>query len=205
MPLNYVEPQDIRYDDSDAKYNEDSLNLAVEQEGAIWDDYAIESSYHKNYHRYCLGTTAPKQQERVLGTAPPALRATLGSNIGSNREPQYTSAFVQLCEPTLIWRVDWTAARFNSKPFIPSTNVGSESLWVLLDETIITGTITLASDGITPRYRISGTYVFGHAAPDEKIQKNMEFSVPPWVSTNTFSRTVDDNMFKNDIIHKSAR
>jgi hypothetical protein len=166
--------------EKNTEFDVDELNPVNNDAYSIWDDYEVHCTYDKNPHRYCMGTTDTT-------TSQPTNAATV--------------AFVQLSHPTLIWIADWTAARYNSKPFIPSADIGG-SEWILLDERIDPGMITLDADGITPLYRISGTYVFGHTHPAAKLAKNVDFAIPPWVDADKFNRAVTDDMFQTDIISR---
>lgn len=181
--------QDI---DRDTEFDPQGLSAANSFAGTIWEDYEIHSTYDKNYHRYCMGVTVPVRQETVLQTIP-------GRTAPPSKRP--TVSIVQLCNPTLIWKADWTAARYNTKPYIPSANIGGLE-WVLLEEKIDPGMITLAADGVTPLYRISGTYVFANVYPSGKLYENVDFGIPPWVDASSFDRSVPDEMFKDNIISR---
>lgn len=185
-----VQTHNIPYTNTDGKVSYDTLNSVMSTAGSVWEDYEIHSTYSKNFHRYCMGITAPVRQQRRQGGT--------GATLGRTQVIPSVS-FVQLCNPTLIWKADWTAARYNSKPYIPSAQIGGTD-WVLLEECIDPGMITVGPDGATPLYRISGTYVFAHTHPNAKLNKNVEFNIPPWVDVNFFNREVPDEMFKPRII-----
>ena len=107
-----------------------------------------------------------------------------------------TVAFCQLAAKTLLWIAEWTACRYTVKPRIPSTSVDG---WILLDEHLELGTVTVTGDGITPLYRISGVYVFGHTKPTLSMYKYVQFAKVPWID-NTFDRQVTEAMFQNDLL-----
>lgn len=152
----------------------DSLFDPAGLTGRVWTDYMINSRYEKDFRRYMLGVTAKPTQ---------------------TNSP--TVAFVQLANPTLLWVMDFTCSKLGGKPNIPSTDVGN--LWVLLDENIEPGMITLGPDGVSPLYRISGTYYFGHLRPSEELLSNVNFTRPPNV-LNRPDRTVPTSLFQNDLI-----
>jgi len=140
----------------------------------VFTDYVVNSRFEKDFHRYMLGMTTPTGF--VRGTA----------------------AFVQLAAPTLLWVVDWTACRTAVMPVIPST-VTYDRNWVLLDEHVEPSMLTLAPDGVTPVYRISGTYVYGHQNPNLLINRNVYYPRPPWMQ-NRFARTVPDAAYETFVI-----
>ncbi len=146
---------------------------------AAWDDYLITNRYEKSQCRYMMGVTSPDGF----------------SNQGSIQKV----AFAQLASPTLLWMVDFTAMRTGQKPNIPNPNVGRISQkgeWILLSEHLEPLMVTLAADGDTPIYRISGTYIYGNTAPDFYLSRDINFPRAPWLE-NSFDRTVPDNMFEN--------
>ena len=99
-----------------------------------------------------------------------------------------TVAFVTTASPTLLWICDWTIASFRSQPSVPSPTP-NDSNWVLMDDHWEPHKITTAADGITPLYRISGTYVYGHKNPDADTVNNIIFPRPPWLQ-DSFDRSM---------------
>ena len=128
---------------------------------SIYTDYMITNRYEFDKHVYMLGITSPTGFEGD------------------------SAAFVQLAAPTLLWIADWTAARFNKQPDIPSSSLlinSSQGVhWTLLDEHIEPVMLTIGADATTPLYRISGTYVYGCRNPNPLLVRNIRFPRPPWL------------------------
>ena len=140
----------------------------------IFTDYEIRNRYEVDGHRYMMGVTSPTPFQ--------------GSSV----------AFVQLAAQTILWVCDWTAARFNAPPLIPSDKPRNSQLWVLLDEHIEPGMIIVAPDGTSPLYRISGTYFFGCLQPSKV---NFSFGVPAWLNLpSSFTRVVPAAAFRQGLI-----
>lgn len=158
-------------DDNDADYAD------LGSDFDIFTDYEINSRYESDKHRYMAGITSP-------------------GGFQSN-----SVAFFQLASPTLLWIVDWTAAKFNSQPEIPapliSPGFGGIN-WILMDEHYEPAKIAVASDGVTPIYRISGTYVYGHQNPDPQVLKNVAFGRPPWLE-DVFDRTMPTSKWTQNL------
>lgn len=107
-------------------------------------------------------------------------------------------SFVQLAAPTLAWECDWTACKVGDKPRIPD-EVSKNPDWVFLRKTPETAMVTVAADGVSPLYRISGTYYYGHVDPQAATTwDRMSFPRPPWL-LDVDSRTVDKNLLQKNI------
>src|SRR5258708_321376 len=104
----------------------------------VWTDYEIFNRYEGDKHIYMLGLTSPTPFQ--------------GKSV----------AFVQIAAPTLLWICEWTSCRVTKIPFVPNPVV-SDPNWVLLDIYYETAGLAYASDGVSPLYRLSGVYVYGHA------------------------------------------
>lgn len=144
----------------------------------VYGDYVVKNRYEKDGHRYMLSMTTPT---------------------GYNGN---TVSVIQLGNPTLLWIADWTCSRIGIKPFIPpSTN--TDPNWVLLDEHLEPEMLVLMPDGVTPVYRISGTYVYAHLNPAAALNRNVNFGRPPWME-DVFDRTVPDSMYQNSIINTTT-
>lgn len=174
-PRVVVVEGDILPDDELGKYlDDDSPDIA------IWTDYEIENRYEYDYHRYMMGISSPNQFQG--GKA----------------------AFVQLASPTLLWISDWTACRFYQQPTIPDPNEPEgqpNSDWVLLDIIPETFSVDLQADGVTPLYRISGIYVYGHKNPSTNVFNYIAFGRPAWLEdTLPNGRRFDPNNMNNNII-----
>ena len=177
-PNPVVEIGEVPPDSNDGVYREDEFNPYAPQNESVWNDYVITSRYHKSHRRYLLPITS-------VG----------GFSFGSLKQ---SCSVVQLAHPTLLWAVDWTASRFNSKPCIPRSEV-ADANWVLLDETLEPGQVIVGADGVVPLYRISGTYVYANLNPDKYLNRNVEFPLPGWIEKNKFDRTVPDGMFEDGL------
>lgn len=174
-PTVIVDVGPVNPTDNNAVFNTRSDSAAV------WTDYVITSRYEKDHHRYMLGNTSP-------------------DGFAGNSD---TVSFVQLANSTLLWIVDWTACREKEKPKIPFPEQFSSSKWITLDEQFETGMIGVGPDGVTPIYRISGTYIYGHKSPNKFTNRDMQFPQPPWLKQGAFNREVDDGMFEHGIINNN--
>lgn len=130
----------------------------------IYTDYLVTNRYEKDHHVYMMANASPT--------------AYLGG----------TASFVQLAAPTVLWVCDWTASRTKYPPVIP-TPVPYNPDWVLLDEHMEPAMVGLAPDGVTPVYRISGTYVYGRKRPSDQLNLDVNYPRPPWMQ-DVFSRTM---------------
>lgn len=134
-------------------------------DGSIWTDYAVQNRYKRSRSRYILGVTA---EDGYSGDS---------------------AAFVQLSKGTLLWIADWTAARTGDVPLIPDPTPSDSTNWKLLGEHYQPDEVILGTDGVSPIYRISGTYVYGHRKPNDVTALNINFGRPPWVE-DSFRRVL---------------
>ena len=160
IPAATITSYDIPDGDPEALYTDSGPDQS------IWTDYMINSRYEKDRHTYMIPIASP----------------TGFANVGA--------AFCQLAKPTLLWIVDWTACRFNEQPDIPSPllvtglvtgNGALPDFWILLDEHYEPAMVTLGADGVTPLYRLSGTYVYGCTDPSTVTTNDITFPRPPWM------------------------
>ncbi len=142
---------------------------------SIYTDYRVMNRFEADGHKYMLGITSPG-----------------GFNGGS-------AAFVQLAAKTLLWISDWTASRMGDFPIIPNPEPVDTS-WVLLDEHVEPAQLSVAADGVTPFYRISGTYVYGHKNPAATTIRDIMFPRPPWLA-DAFPRTMSNSQMQQGIIN----
>jgi hypothetical protein len=157
-------------DDEGALYNDGG------DPAGVYTDYKIVNRYEKDRHLYMLPISSP------------------GGFGGGN-----LAAFVQLAAPTLLWISDWTACRFNSKPEIPDPTL-TDSNWVLLDEHYEPFMLTVAANGSTPLYRISGTFVYGNRNPSTATIDDINFPRPPWLKDPSEGRIVTPSDEEDDLI-----
>lgn len=136
-------------------------------DGGIFTDYLIRNRFEKDRHRYMLPVSSPG---------------------GFNGQ---SVAFVQLAAPTLLWICDWTAEKALSQPEVPDPNCVPDD-WILLDDHWEPAEVVPLADGITPIYRISGTYVYGHRNPDLNTWKDIFFGAPPWFDSSSTDRSMPD-------------
>lgn len=155
-------------------FDDDNVFAANATTNSIWDDYVLHGRYERDKHIYMMGVTSPN-----------------GFNGAS-------VAFAQLAAPTILWIVDWTAARSNEKPSLPDNTPYSNN-WILLDEMIETDEITVAADGTTPEYRISGTYVYGCINPTPQLISSVSFGRPPWLQP-VFNQSVPTSLLEKGLI-----
>ncbi len=154
--------------------DEDALYDDRGDEGAVWDDFSVVSHYERDGRRYMLGVTAP-------------------TGFGGD-----TAAFVQLAKPTLLWIAHWTIARWKEKPPVPKRDLGDDR-WVWLDEHLDVPHVTIAPDGVTPFFRISGLYVYGCKRPAEVILDDAAFAKPPWLD-DEIDRSLPQALLERNII-----
>lgn len=173
----------IKENDQDARF--------VGAPDEIYTDYEVRSHYEKDRHIYMMPVTSPETTPAMNGTV----------------------AFVQLAMPTLLWIADWTAARTQTQPDIPDPRliiaVGlglrgtlsfiPETNWVLLDDHYEAANFTMLADGVTPLWRLSGTYVYGHRKPALLTVDNVTVPRLPNIK-NVFNRRVRTTSLKHNII-----
>ena len=140
----------------------------------ITTDYVVNCHYEADRHIYQLGITSPGGFQ--------------GAKV----------AFVSLATKTLLWVADWTCARATSCPPIPDPTP-RDSNWVLLDEAYQPTSITIFDDGVTPIFRISGTYVYGCKNPDEPTIRNVSYPRPAWLD-DAFNRTIPTSALEQGLI-----
>lgn len=147
---------------------DDSSAVHVPQTDAFFTDFEVNSRYEECPNVYMAGNTSSAPYR--------------GSTV----------SFFQLASKTVLWIVDWTALRLGKQPLVPSKNP-ADSNWVFLYATPETEKVVTAPDGVTPLYRISGTYVYGHKNPPEDIYTLVTYPRPPWLP-DTFDRTQPSSM-----------
>lgn len=128
---------EVRFTDELGQYN------LPDAPRSFFSDYQIINHYERDKHRYMMGIASP---DGFQGTC---------------------VAFVQLASDTLLWICDWTAMKPGEAPTIPDPDELGSQNWVLLDQHYEPAAIILGPDGVSPFYRISGVYVFGHKCPDK--------------------------------------
>lgn len=164
----------ITFDEVDVTDNQSTIQ-GLPPESGVWSDYVVVNQYENDGHVYMAGVTSP-------GPLP------LGA------------AFFQLAAPTLLWVASWTAFRLGAKPKIPDPN-GVDTNWVLLDRHVDAYIAHVGPDGVTPRYRISGVYVYGALNPDPALLANLAFPKPPWLNDgDKLNRTLDGSDYDNTIL-----
>jgi hypothetical protein len=176
IPGQFLNPAQISVGtiSNDATESDQASLLVGGDVGGPWTDYMVFNRYTDNVHTYQLPVTSP-------------------DGFGGD-----TAAFVQLAAGTLVLAVEWTAARWGAQPYIPDPDL-SNSDWVFLGKKPETAMAPLGPDGVTPLYRISGTYFYGHRKPDPKTLPNMVFPRPAWCQ-DAFDRSVPASILKQGII-----
>jgi len=156
--------------------NANYLQLGTPPE-SVWTDFEIHGHYEKDRHIYMMPVASPSQ----LST--------------------HGTQFCQLAKPTLLWIADWTASKFNEQPEIPDPELLDPPLgnWVLMDDWYEPVSLSLAPDGITPLYRISGTYVYGCVNPAAIAVNDIIFGRPPWM-LDVYDRTMPAAKLQPDLI-----
>lgn len=138
-------------------------------------DYMINSRFESDKHIYMMPLASPTPFN--------------GASV----------AFCQLASPTLIWVVDWTASKLLEQPEIPDSTdpVVLNDGWVLLDEHYEPVMVTKGSDGETPLYRISGTYVYGNTNPATITIEDLTFPRPPYLQDEDDRSMPVSTLFSN--------
>ena len=152
---------------------DDSSGQYDESSDGTWTDYIITNRYEKDHHKYMLGIA------------------------NSNGFQGQTVAFVQLASPMLLWICDWTAAKAGKQPEHPSPDP-PDTNWVLLDENYEPFQVVVRADGLTPIYRLSGTYVYGCKNPMLITVNDIRYPRPAWLK-DSFDRTQPTSKSKTGI------
>ena len=143
----------------------------------LYADYYIKSYYEFDQHRYMMPITSP------------------GGFKGDK------TAFVQLAAATCLWICDWTGDRRGGHPDYPRAWIESQNPnLVLLDMHYNPEMLELMADGVTLKYRLSGTYVYGFK-DSEKTE--LHFGRPPWMQSKV-NITVNALHMKDDLIIKTG-
>ncbi len=137
-------------------FSDDALFAAPPANAPPTTDYMIVNQYENDGHKYVMGVTSP--------------RGFQGRSV----------SIVQLASPTLILISQWTACQFRTKPNVPDPT-SQDYNWVLLD--VWPGTVmeTIGPDGVTPLWRINGTYIYAHVNPSPNVFQHVVFPRPPWL------------------------
>lgn len=165
-PNTTVTISPVPTDDFDARV------IPPDSDQDIYTSYKISNRYVNPQRRYMLGITSPA---------------------GFNGQ---SAAFVQLASQTMLWITDWTALKTNSKPKIPFPTPADDR-WVLLAKYWTPAmVIPNPTDGVTPLFRISGTYIFGLKDPSEETLVDTTFPRPPWAEDVPAWRHPTEDMFE---------
>ena len=159
-----------------------------ENYAGIITDYEVRSRYYKDGSLFVMGCASPQGFRGV------------------------SAAFVQLAAPTLIWVADWTAQSSGERPPVPNPllflgrvelrTVGTSSgaSWILLDEHYELAQIELEGDGVTPIFRLSGTYVYGCLNPNDVTVRDVRFPKSPYVEDG-YTRDYSEALLLQGIIN----
>ena len=174
LPIDPLEIPEAQIITSDVPFD-DSLGQYTEfsDPQEIFVDYTIHSRFEKCSNRYMLSVSSPN--------------GFLSKSV----------ATVQLSNPTLLWICDWTGARTKTPPEIPDPT-SQNSDWVLLYDYWEPGNVGVAVDGVTPIYRISGTYVYGKLSPASQTVNDIFFPRVPWIRDG-FPRFVSTNLLRTGL------
>lgn len=147
------------------------------QDDSVWNDYMVVNRYEYDPHRYMAGVTSP-------------------NGFGGAK-----AAFFQLTTPTFLWVADWTAYKSNDTPEIPDPTPADPN-WVFLGMyPAESAMLTVAADGVTGRFRLSGTYVYGHQNPPTNPWDEVVFGRPPWLQPGLLSRRIKRDKLTQGIIN----
>lgn len=155
-------------------FDDNDAKFKPQESTSSFTNYIIHNRYEKDSHRYMAGVTSPGGFQ--------------GNSV----------AFFATENPTLLWISDWTACKWRNPPEIPAPVLADKD-WVLLDEHYEPYRLGIARDGVTPLYRISGTYVYGKRNPQAVTVKDLIFPRPPWLQ-NEFDQTMPENKLQAGLI-----
>lgn len=152
----------------DVTLDDNEGQYVTDPDGAGWTDYEIRSHYEEDRHIYMGGVSSPQPFQGA------------------------SASFVQLTAHTLLWIVQWTAARLTLPPKAPNPE-SVDPRWILMDRHIELPNMILGPDGVTPLWRISGVYVYGCTNPNEEALNDMAWPRPPWVK-DVFTRDLQPSV-----------
>lgn len=144
----------------------------------IYTDYEVRNKYEGDKHVLMAGITSPAGFQ--------------GNSV----------SFFQMASSTLLWIADWTACRFNQLPNIPNPVV-SDTNWILLDQHYELADTKYGPDGVSPLYRVTGTYIYGHLNPNSDIVNNVQFGLSPEFQPPMFT-TLSPTIYAQGIINPTA-
>ncbi len=165
-----IEEEVIEADDEDALFQSSG------NDNSIWNECIVLNRYEQDMHRYMTGVTSPG-----------------GFNGGK-------AVFFQLATPTILWIADWTVYKSNDTPETPDPNP-SDSNWVYLGAfPAESANLTIAPNGRSGRFRLSGTYVYGHLNPPASVWDLVTFGKPPWLQGGVLPRRITQDKLVHGII-----
>lgn len=147
----------------------------IASDAGIFSDCQVINHFEKDRHLYMMGLTSPGGFN--------------GASVG----------FAQLASPTLLWIADWTVERQGSQPTFPDPTP-YDSTWVLLYDLYEPGQVNVAADGVTPIYRISGTYIYGKTNPSTVTINDINYGRPPWL-LDVYDRNVTTTSLQQSLIN----
>jgi hypothetical protein len=89
-------------------------------------------------------------------------------------------AIMQLSAGVLIKAADWTAARLGERPTVPSPDLNDPG-WELLRVMPEAAMVTVAPNGVTPLYRVNGTYFYAKKSAADDALDDVTFPKPSWL------------------------
>lgn len=169
-PVAQVVVAPVPEDDNLAKF------IEAPDAAGVFTDYRIVHRYENDGHVYMAGITSP------------------GGFQGNK------AAFFKLASNTLLWVADWTAARLGSQPEIPKPTSLANQNWILLDRIPEVRNVVVGPDGVSPLYRITGTYIYGHKSPSDDVFDDVEYPRPPWLDSAGIQRRVAEGSVVDGLI-----
>jgi hypothetical protein len=88
-------------------------------------------------------------------------------------------AFVQTGGPVTRVVHDWIARRVGAQPDNPDRLSDTDSNLVLLEEKIKPASVTVAADGVSLEYQVTGQYIYG---VKDVSKLTVQHPVPPWIN-----------------------
>lgn len=146
----------------------------VDMPDSVFDEFIINSKFEGDMHRYMMGITSETPFQ--------------GASV----------AFCQLASPTVLWIADWTVL-VKGDLKIPDPDLSIQD-WVLLDAHFEPAAVVPNVDGVSPLYRLTGTYVYGHKNPKSSLAQNVLIPRLPWVKDGVFQTTILPSNLDNTLL-----
>lgn len=102
----------------------------------------------------------------------------------TSSDPNVTAVFIQMHAPIAKRIVDMDVSSTGSRPQLPQDPALTDSNQVLLSSELAPDAMNLSGDGITPTWRMRGSYEIGFV---NRNNASVTAAVPPWLSLSTLN------------------